>query len=500
MGSTLLVQLLCGIVVSLFLYVLFKFVRLVWKVQRLVKVFKPFPCLPRHWFLGNVHQIESYTLFTNKMQSNFIDAGEKCYIFWLFFNNPIVVVAHPDTAREILKSSEPKVITGAYGFLIPWLGESILISKGKKWERNRHLLTPAFHFDNLRPYVKIFNKVSDIFIDKMSKAATDGTSFEVFKPAGLLTLDNLLQCAFSYDGKVQQLGSNHPYVEAVQRLGQLVLVRSLKLHHYNESIYKWSSEGKEFYKLCKFVHEFSSRIIAERRKTLNENPDILQKRHLDFLDILLTAKDGEGQGLTDEEIRNEVDTFMFAGHDTTSSLISWSIYALGQFQEYQEKVYQEVKSVLGTRKEVEWEDIPKFKYLTCFMKEVMRLYTTGPTINRCLTKTYNINGVEVPAGTQVDISIYHIHHHPDVWSDPWEFKPERFETDDFMKRDPYSYVPFSAGPRNCIGQNFASNEEKVLIARVVNRFKVLPDLEHKPEPLLEVVYRSKNGIYIKFTL
>ncbi|KAJ8313005.1 hypothetical protein KUTeg_010378 [Tegillarca granosa] len=310
---------------------------------------------------------------------------------------PVLIVGHPDTARDIMKSSEPKPqgIPG-YGFLKHWIGDSILVSQGKKWERNRHLLTPAFHFDILKPYVSIFNQVADVLIQKMEKPARTGSSFEVFKPAGLATLDTLLQCALSYKGNIQELG---------------------QIHLWPEFIYRHSTQGKLFHKLCHYVHDFSGKIITERKKALKENPDILKKRHLDFLDILLTAKDEHGEGLTDEEISNEVDTFMFAGHDTTSCVLSWSVYALGKHVKQQDKLYNEISQVLDGRKHIEWEDLAKMKYLHCFLREVMRLYTPVPFVSRSLTKTQVINGVTISEGTHIDLGLFLVSVDPDYEPD-----------------------------------------------------------------------------------
>ncbi|KAJ8312895.1 hypothetical protein KUTeg_010268 [Tegillarca granosa] len=286
-----------------------KLIKVSQKFSKDLSAFKNVPGLPRHWLFGNVRELAVWSDFLCRMQREFIDEkGVKMYVFWLF-NLPIVMVTHPDTAKDIMKSTEPKSLDLlGYGGLLPWLGQSLLISNGTKWERNRRLMTPAFHFDILKPYVEIFNQVADVLMDKMLKAARESEMRTILI---------------------------HP-------------------HHYYDTIYRWSSDGQELYKLCDFVHDFSVKIITERRRKLEESPDVIKKRHLDLLDILLTAKDEEGQGLSDVEIRNEVDTFMFAGHDTTGSLLSWSVYALATYPEHQSKLYEDIHNVLGDRQSVHW--------------------------------------------------------------------------------------------------------------------------------------------------
>ncbi|XP_021345688.1 cytochrome P450 4A2-like [Mizuhopecten yessoensis] len=417
--------------------------------------------------------------------------------YWIMGFFPVLSVCHSATAKVVLKSSEPKPKQpgGGYNTLMGWLGDGLLLSEGKKWERNRRLLTPAFHFDVLKPYVSIYNKVFDIFLDKLEKATSSGSSVEIYNLVSLATLDTMLRCSVSYDGKIQQQGSNHPYVEAVRTLGHLSQKRVMSPWYWLDFIYYISPSGREYSKYASYVHDFDEKVIRERKKLLTADPSVLKKRHLDFLDILLTAKDEQGIGLTDREIRDEVDTFLFEGHDTTASAISWQIYMLAKHPEEQQKVYDEVKRVLGDRQDVEWSDIQEFTRMSLFIKESLRMYSPVPGIARVTTRDMDLDGVKIPINTEVNILIHVLNHLEESWTKPEEFRPDRFAEDSV--RDPYGYVPFSAGPRNCIGQHFALDEQKVALAKLVQRFRVLPDLNNVPIPNKEVVTRAKNGIYIK---
>ncbi|XP_060071024.1 cytochrome P450 4A25-like [Ylistrum balloti] len=421
----------------------------------------------------------------------------KIVSYWIMGFYPVLSVCHSETAKVVLKSSEPKPkhLGGGYSMFIDWLGDGLLLSEGKKWERNRRLLTPAFHFDVLKPYAGIYNKVFDIFLDKMEKATSGGDSVEIYDSVGLATLDTMLRCSVSYEGDIQQQGSIHPFVDATRRLGHLAQLRLLSPWLWHKFPFYLSPTGREFSKHVKYIHDFDEKVINARRKSLESDPSILKKRHLDFLDILLTARDEQGVGLTDREIRDEVDTFLFEGHDTTASAISWGIYSLAKHQEEQQKVYEEVKSILGERKNVEWSDIQEFTRLSLFIKEAIRMYSPVPAIARVTTCDMEIDGVKLPVNTEVNIMIHVLHHNEDAWIKPGEFRPDRFT--DNGGRDPYDYVPFSAGPRNCIGQHFALDEQKVALAKLVQRFRILPDPNHEPVPNKEVVTRSKNGIFIK---
>ncbi|XP_071180898.1 ultra-long-chain fatty acid omega-hydroxylase-like [Mytilus edulis] len=498
--SAVLMSVVIGVIGLVLFYITQKIITFLKWHRRMKKILSHFPGPKPHWFFGNALQIGTFHDFVTRMHKKYVEnLHTKGYSFWVFTVQPVVFLTHPDTIKVIMKSNAPKAKGNiGYSFMIPWIGDSLLVTHGSKWERNRRLLTPAFHFSVLNGYFEIYNDVADTLLEKLSNGSKSGQYIEVYQNSALAVLDSLMQCSLSYKGNIQSVGESHPYVKAVKRLVELVMARNLNLLFYPEWLYRLSPSGKEFFNLCDYVHQFAEDIIEKRKQELMNNVSIIKKRQMDFLDILLTAKDDNGQGLTDEEIRSEVDTFMFAGHETTASVLSWSIYALGKYKHIQDKVYREVKKVIGDKQHIDGDDISEMKYLSCFLKEVMRQYTPVPLIARTLEKPTVVNGVELPEGILTILGIHSGHHHPDVWDDPWEFKPERFEVSIQRDMDPYSFTPFSAGPRNCIGQSFAQSEEKVLIARIINRFEISLDPDHKVEPFIEFVMRAKNGIMVSF--
>ncbi|CAI8014174.1 Cytochrome P450 4B1 [Geodia barretti] len=357
----------------------------------------------------------------------------------------IVSACHPDTVKPMLK--EPK-LRQVYDLLDPWLGKGLLtIEDGPKWHRNRHLLTPAFHYSILKGYVSVYNECLQQLFRKWDTSA---------------------------------------------KLNEPVLVFHTMKH------------------ACKVVHAHAEIIIKKRRNALglegsnkglnpgSESQDIFnhitKSRHLDFLDILLTAVDDDGVGLTDTEIRNEVDTFMFEGHDTTTSGMSWTLYCLAKHPQHQEKVHEEVRRVLNGRESLEYEDLKELKYTQWCIKEAMRLYPPVILIFREASRDMEIDGIKVPKGVWLGIPTYHLHHNPTIWPDPEKFDPLRFEPSNAEGRDPYAYLAFSAGSRNCIGQNFAINEEKVVVASIVNRYRLSIVEDHVVEMLPVIVLRAKYDI------
>ena len=385
--------------------------------------------------------------------------------------------------------------------MFPWIGDGLLLSRGEKWFRNRRLLTPAFHFDILRPYIDVYNSCTNKLLQTFNMAACSGNSIEIFQPVSLCTLDIILKCAFSYKENGHSR-SDTTYVDNVFQLSSMVMERTFKPYLYSNTLYYMTQSGKSFRSSCNLSHKKAEEVIRSRRKAFQngEDPNNVN-RYKDFLDILLLAKDQDGKGLTDAEIRDEVETFMFEGHDTTASGISWALYNLAKHPEIQQRARSELLSLMADRENMEltWEDLGKIPYLTMCIKESLRLHPPVVLISRDLTEPLTIDDHVLPVGTIVVVVIWLVHHNPTVWGeDHMEFKPERFLPDAVARMDSHAFIPFSAGPRNCIGQNFALNEMKCTIAKVLLHFDIAVDENHHVELSPQITLKASNGIKLFF--
>ncbi|XP_069101524.1 cytochrome P450 4F6-like [Argopecten irradians] len=374
-----------------------------------------------HWFWGHLKYIDmskSITEFSAKSMEN---TNEKMYVFWLSFM-PNLYAIHPDTAATVLNLSvpKPKGRGEPYSIFLPFLGDGLVVSNGTKWERNRKLLTHAFHFDVLRPYITIYNEATDICLDKFAKQMSETpNSIGIMDSMNLLTFDIIMRCSLSYDGKIQEQ-ENHPYVKAIHEINRLSMERLRKPWNFLFwSLFMLTEDGKEYKRNIDYIHQFAEEIIVKRRQEIAEDPTITQKKKkLDFIDILLTAKDESGSGLSDNEILDEASTFMFAGHDTTKSSLAWAIYNLGKYPDEQEKLYQEVCQVVGDKSYVEWEDINKLQRMAMFLKETLRMYPPVANTSRLLTQPLEIDGVTIPAGRIIGVNMLNIHYRPDTFPNP----------------------------------------------------------------------------------
>ncbi|XP_070534668.1 cytochrome P450 4B1-like [Ptychodera flava] len=491
---------LVAITVAFTVTALVKMVRLLRQMKEHERVFKDFGAPPAHWFFGHVIAFYGGDEGFDR-QAATSTKYNYAYKYWIGAFTCGVNVTHPDSVKVLLATSEPKAAF-VYDTLRPWLGDGLLLSNGKKWSRNRRLLTPGFHFDILKPYVSVFSESTKIMLDKWA-SMDHSKSIEVQNSVSLMTLDTLLKCAFSYKSNCQTANEDL-YIKSVYRIAELLELRFQFPPYLIDWLFNHSHHGYQFKKACDFVHNKAKHVIADRRRSLQfekagEKALDNKRRYLDFLDILLSTKDEDGNGLTDAEIRDEVDTFMFEGHDTTASGISWILYNLARHPEYQDKCREEIDELMEGKEEkvFEWDDLSKIPYTTMCIKESLRLHPPVPYIARQLTKPMVLpDGRTVPAGHIASVNIFACHHNGNIWPNPGVYDPERFSPENMKDRSPHAFVPFSAGPRNCIGQNFAMNELKVSVAMTIHRFELAVDESKPPSRVCQLVLRSTNGIHL----
>ncbi|KAF2895540.1 hypothetical protein ILUMI_10634 [Ignelater luminosus] len=258
-------------------------------------------------------------------------------------------------------------------------------------------------------------------------------------------------------------------------------------------------------KSLKILHDYTNSVIRSRKGQLSNNgtgttnnDDTGIKRRLAFLDLLLQCR-VDGEPLPDENIREEVDTFMFEGHDTTTSGISFALYCLAKHPEVQERVVEELRSIFNDDKDrpSTYTDLQEMKYLEMVIKESMRIYPPVPIVSRQLDRNAEYDGGMLPEGLAITIFIFGLHRQEDVFPEPEKFDPERFSPENTVNRSAYAYLPFSAGPRNCIGQRFAMLEMKSAISKVLRNFELLEVPDHKPILASEAILKSANGLLIR---
>ncbi|KAM9382051.1 cytochrome P450 4V2 [Phaethornis superciliosus] len=474
------------------------------------RVMKPIPGVsPCYPVLGNALVLERDGEGFFKQIQTYAEEFRSRPLFKIWIGPlPVLVLYHRDSVEVILNSSKHIEKSYMYTFLHPWLGTGLLTSTGDKWRSRRKMITPTFHFTILTDFLEVMNEQGGILLEKLEKHV-DKEPFNIFLDITLCALDIICETAMGKNVGAQQ-NKDSEYVRAIYRMSDLIQRRQLSPWLWPNLVYMQFKDGREHERSLKILHNFTDTVIAEKaaehKNTKQMKCDTdgnceengFRKRKA-FLDMLLCATDDEGNKLSYKDIREEVDTFMFEGHDTTAAAMNWALYLLGRNPEAQKQVHRELDEVFGnTERPITTDDLKNLRYLECVVKEALRLFPSVPMFARALREDCCIGGFQVPKGANVLVLTYTLHRDPEIFPDPEEFRPERFFPENCKGRHPYAYVPFSAGLRNCIGQRFALMEEKTLLALILRRFWV--DSCHEPEELHitgELILRPNKGIWIK---
>uniref|UniRef100_A0A6P4EZR4 Uncharacterized protein LOC108046854 n=1 Tax=Drosophila rhopaloa TaxID=1041015 RepID=A0A6P4EZR4_DRORH len=429
----------------------------------------------------------------------------RLYRVWVI-HQLAVFSTDPRDIEFVLSSQQHITKNNLYKLLHGWLGEGLLMSTGRKWHGRRKIITPTFHFKILEQFVEIFDQQSAVMVEQLQSRADGKTPINIFPVVCLTALDIIAETAMGTKINAQ-MNPDLPYVKAVNDVTNIMITRFIHAWQRVDWIFRLTkpTEAKRQDAAIKVMHDFTENIIRERRRTLVNNSqdkapeeqvdDLGQKRRMALLDVLLQSTI-DGAPLSDEDIREEVDTFMFEGHDTTTSAISFCLYEISRHPEVQQRLVQEIREVLGEdrKRPVTLRDLGELKFMENVIKESLRLHPPVPMIGRWFAEDVEIRGKRIPAGTNFTLGIYVLLRDPEYFESPDEFRPERFDAD-VPQTHPYAYIPFSAGPRNCIGQKFAMLEMKSTISKLLRHFELLP-LGPDPRHSMNIVLRSVNGVHL----
>jgi len=365
------------------------------------------------------------------------------------------------------------------------------------------MLTPAFHFRILEEFLVVMNKQSSILCNILEPLAGKNV-FDIFPFVTHCALDIICETAM---GKSigAQANSGTDYVKAIYAASDIIFQRQRSPWLWDDRIFAITPAGFQWRKGLKILHGYTNKVIKERKEERGSNTtketgdeDLGVKKRYAFLDLLLEASEG-GRVLSDEDIREEVDTFMFEGHDTTAANMSFTLYLLATHPEIQKKCWEELDNIFEGDQDrpATSEDLGRMKYLESCLKESLRLYQSVPVISRVLAEDIELLGYKIPAKTNIILANFILHRNKEAFPNPDSFDPDRFSSSNSSKLNPYAYVPFSAGPRNCIGQKFALMEEKVMISSLLRRFCFHSAVKPEDIPLLaELILRPKNGLHM----
>ncbi|WP_266079954.1 cytochrome P450 [Haladaptatus caseinilyticus] len=381
---------------------------------------------------------------------------------------------HPDYIEHVLVKNNQNYVKGDIfqGTLSPMTGNGILNSEGAVWRRNRHLIQPAFHPRRIEAYAEMMTELTEELLDTWQ----DGETRLIHEDMMTLTLKIVARALFgvNIDEHVEPIAESlEEFMEATESLANMVLPPSIP-----------TPSRRRIRDARKKLDTVVYQLIEERRANPGDQ---------DVLSTLLEVTDDDGNGMTNEQIRDEVVTLLLAGHETTALSLTLTMYVLGEHPKVERKLVAELDGVLDGRTPT-MEDLSELPYTEQIAKESMRLYPPVPGIIREPVKPDIVGGYEIPAGSTVQMNQWVVHRDPRWYDDPLAFRPERW-TDEFEQSLPkLAYFPFAAGPRRCIGDRFAMLEARLLLATIYQQYHMELTPETELDLMATVTARPKSEI------
>ncbi|CAH1108900.1 unnamed protein product [Psylliodes chrysocephalus] len=460
------------------------------------------PEAPRVPLLGNVLELRDSTEIL-KVFMKYCEKYDGLFTIELI-TAKFIVASNPEFLEFLLGKMDILDKSYEYKFLSNWLGSGLLTADAEIWKKSRKMLTPSFHFSILENFIETFNSNADILKEILSEKA-DAETFDVFPYAAMSALDIISETTMGVSINAQR-NPKSDYINAVKEKCRILIERIYSPIKKFDLTFPLTNDYYADLNHVKTLHDHTLKIINKRKQELksnvkketmvkNDEDEGIKKRKV-FLDLMLDATI-DGRQLSDNEIRQEVDTFMFAGHDTTATSLSFTLYCLSTHPEVQKRAVEEQQKIFGSdrNRSATHRDLQEMKYLEMIIKESLRMYPPVPYIGRKTKRDISYkDGNVILAGTGILVIIFAVNRNPKYFPEPDKFNPSRFEENKIYSQ--YAYIPFSAGPRNCIGQKFAMLEMKVVLSKVLRHFELLPSGQ---DLILsaQTVLKSQNGVNIK---
>jgi cytochrome P450 len=440
------------------------------------------PGPPSRFLLGNAADVRQRGAHRFALD-NLRQYGNICH--YRILRWPVYLISHPDYIKHVLQDNQRNYgkDTFAYRALRLILGYGLVTSQGDFWLRQRRLAQPAFHRQRIEGFAALMTRATRDMLNRWDTYAQNDEPFDLAQEMTQLTLRIAGETLFGID-----LTDAADEVGNAVTLGLQEVMRRL-MRHFALPLSLPTPKNRRFSVALQTLDKVVYSIIAERRRAPKDNGDLLS--------MLMLAQDEETrERMTDQQLRDEIMTMMLAGHETTANALIWTWYLLTQHPDVEARLATELTEVLQRRTPT-IDDLPHLPYTLMVIQESMRLYPPIYIFSRRAIQDDEIGGYRVPAGTTVSMSPFAMHRHPDYWDDPETFVPERFHLDRIAAQHRFTYIPFAAGPRQCIGQAFALTEIQLVLAAIAQRYR----LRLVPGCLIEaqaaITLRPRYGMQVR---
>lgn len=398
-----------------------------------------------------------------------------------------VYLHHPDYIKRVLQEKHRSYDKGGpmAGLVEPLLGQGLATNiGGDPWKKRRQLMQPAFHKQQLDGIGQVVTSLSEQMLANWHTTAAADATVDVVQEMSDLALKVVVKALFSLElSDEKQAIFRHAITEAQAEMAAFLRLPVVPLSVPTPS-------HRRFWRSIKIVNDMLYEIIAEYR-------DASQPQQTDILSMLLAARDSEtGEALSDKELRDELVTMFFAGHETSAKTLGWFWYILAKHPDIEDQVRAEVDSVLGGRVPA-MADLPKLVYTNQVVHEALRLYAPTWMLSRRAREEDEIGGFRVPKGSEVVWSPFLLHRDPEFWPDPEKVDPERFAPDKMKTMHKGAYIPFSIGPRICIGNMFALTEIQLVVATVIQHYQLRLADSRAVDPSPELLLIPERPIHMR---
>jgi cytochrome P450 len=397
------------------------------------------------------------------------------------FGLDMYLLRDPALIRYVLQENNSNYTKSVfYKELEIMIGKGLLTSEGAEWKKNRRLTQTAFKKSSVEGFAPIFFEEAETIVGEWKGK----TEIDMAKEMMQLTFRIVGRALFS--AKLDQDAHIVDHSLGIALEGVTKRIQSpIKIPMYIPT-----PANLRLKKAVRDMDVVVNKIISNRIKS--------GERVKDLLDTLIYAWDEEtGEGLSPKQIRDEVITFLLAGHETTSNALTWTFYLLSEHTEIRKQVIAEIRSNIVATGNISMYDLEKLPLTGRVLQESMRLYPPVWIIERNTIGEDIIGETKVAANSLVSICTYAVHHSPELWEDPEKFDPDRFLPENEAKRHNFAYIPFGGGPRICIGNNFAFTEAMMILASVLRVYEPLVTPGHKVEKEPLVTLRPKYGMKMK---
>ncbi|MGZ2256228.1 cytochrome P450 [Roseobacter sp. A03A-229] len=392
------------------------------------------------------------------------------------------MIMHPPSIRRMLLDrveDYPKSVV-TKNLLRPAVGDSLFIAEGPHWRWQRRLAAPAFSHRNVRNLAPVMTVAAERSAERLAGAGRRAVN--LLDEMIAATFDVISEVTFSDDGSFDRAEIHRAIEDYVADAGRVSLLDVLGAPDW----------------LPRPARVFSAQSMAEMRRSADAAIDARAARGPgpvpDFLDLLLAGEDPKTKRrLSTGELRDNLLTFIVAGHETTALSLAWSFYLCAFDQDVQDRARAEAQAVLQGRAATA-DDVDQLPYIRQIIDEALRLYPPAGVVSRTAQKADDLNGADIRPGDTVMIPIYALGRHALLWDDPNSFKPERFA--DRKAIDRYAYLPFGDGPRICIGASFALQEAVIILATLLSRFRFAPVPGRDPKPVMILTLRPEGGVWL----